>query len=88
MGAWEHWFVGCWWIFLIFIFMMVVACMFVMRRCSCMSSWHHPGENLMRPSGDSAEEILNKRYALGEIDGKEFEEKRAGIIRKADHSQS
>ncbi len=86
MGTWEHWFAGCWWMFLIFIFIMIVACMFAMRRCSCMSGWSHPGERHRRFSGDSAEEILDKRYALGEIESKEYEEIKAGIIRKEERS--
>jgi uncharacterized membrane protein len=82
MGGWQHGFASFWWIFPIFILVMIIACIFMMRGCSCMSGWHHPGERVRRVSTDSAEEILNKRYALGEIDQKEYEEKKVGIIRK------
>jgi uncharacterized membrane protein len=77
MFGWEHGFPSFWWIFTIFIFVMIIACMFMMRGCSCMFG----RRNLRRFSGDSAEEILKKRYSIGEIDQKEYEEMKAGIIR-------
>jgi uncharacterized membrane protein len=39
-----------------------------------MSGRHFSGGRSRRFSTDSAEEILNKRYALGEIDEKEYEQ--------------
>ncbi len=62
MGAWEHWFAGCWWIFLIFVIIMIVACMFFMRRCSCMPGWHH--EKHRRYPGDSTEDKPSDRQEL------------------------
>ncbi len=61
MGAWGHWFAGCWWVFLIFMFIMVVACMFCMRRCFCMPGRHDSGEKLRRYPGDSAEDEPSDR---------------------------
>jgi uncharacterized membrane protein len=82
MGGWEHGFASFWWIFPIFIFVMIIACIFMMRGCSCMSG----RRSFRRFSDDSPEEILKKRYALGEIDRKEYEEIMAGIIRKDQRS--
>ncbi len=63
-----HW----WWIIPI---AMMVLCFIMMRRhWGCMRGWsrsHHPA--------DSAREILDKRYALGEISKEEYEEKKRHI---------
>lgn len=65
-----------WWLFPL---VMVVLCFLMMRgrkgsmMCGCGSSdeTNHP-EN----SHDSAEDILNKRYARGEIDKEEYQQKK------------
>ncbi len=85
MFGWEHSYAGCWWIFPIFIFIMIIACIFMMRGCSCMSGRHFPGGRTRRFSADSAEEILNKRYALGEIGQKEYEEIKNKISQDEKH---
>ncbi len=74
MFGWEYGYAGFWWVIPLFIFIMIIACIIMMRGCSCMSGRHFSGGRSRRFSTDSAEEILNKRYALGEIDEKEYEQ--------------
>ncbi len=80
-----------WWIFpLMFFVMMVLMFFFVMRGgMGCM--WRDRvmdrpecRDAMKRTSGEaheSAVEILNKRYAKGEIGKQEYEEKMAAITR-------
>ena len=68
---------GWWWIVPI---AMIVLCVFMMRgRASCMTGWatSRSGRSTvsLAPS-DSAREILDKRYVLGEISKEEYQEKR------------
>ena len=72
--------IGWWWIFPI---AMIVLCGFMMRgRADCMTAWStYRRANTtsdIAPS-DSAREILDKRYALGEISKEEYQEKRRDI---------
>jgi uncharacterized membrane protein len=67
----EDFAISFWWIFPIVI---IVLCLFMMRGgMGCMRGRHRSG------SSDSAVEILNKRYVLGEIDKKEYDEKKRTI---------
>ncbi len=80
MYGWGYGYTGLWWIFPVFMFLMMAACLFLMRGGFCMRGRRHPGGNARRLSEDSAEEILKKRYALGEIDQKEYEEKKSRLF--------
>jgi uncharacterized membrane protein len=68
---------GWWWIFPI---AMIVLCVFMMRgRTGCMTGWSTCGSATTTPAivpSDSAREILDKRYVLGEISKEEYEEKK------------
>lgn len=82
---------GFWWIFpLMFFIFMIVMFAFMMRRGGMGCMWRDrmmdrpfrdAVERYRGESSESAMEILNKRYAKGEIDKQEYEEKRAAISR-------
>ena len=80
MFGWECGYSGLWWICPIIIFIMIIVCIFMMRGCSCMSDWHSFGGRNSRFSNDSAKEVLDKRYALGEIGREEYDEMKSRII--------
>jgi putative membrane protein len=67
-----------WWICpLMMLFMIVVfGAVFFMLRKSGSHSWQPP----WRHSSDSALEILSERYARGEIQRDEYEEKKGSIL--------
>ena len=69
-GVWNgfHW----WW--LIPIAMMVLCFLMMRERGGCMVR-----KGRSRQAGESAREILDKRYALGEIGKDEYEEKKRAI---------
>lgn len=71
MLGWESFGYAFWWMFPI---IMIVLCLFMMRGgMSCTGGRRWSG------SSDSALEILKKRYSLGELDNKEYEEKKRAI---------
>lgn len=65
-----------WWVFPL---VMILLCFFMMRGCrGSMMCWPGPwggGRDRARKR-DSAKHILEQRYARGEIDLREYEEKR------------
>lgn len=67
---------GFWWIFPLFMFFLMVVCVFFMMR-GFPGHGHHSG----RDTTTSAQEILNERFAKGEISKEEFEEKRSILVR-------
>jgi uncharacterized membrane protein len=71
---------GWWWIFPL---VMIALCFLMMRRRggSMMCGFGSRGANDTLPiaSSDTAMEILDKRYALGEIGKEEYEEKKMVI---------
>ncbi len=66
-GAWNgfHW----WWLIPL---AMMIFCFFMMRGHGCMSGWSSR-------RGESARDILDKRYARGEIGKQEYEDKKRDI---------
>lgn len=91
---WPGWHAMPWhgfgWIFpLLFIVFMIVMCFFMMRRggmgCMRHDRTMHGTESrdeMKRPGGSSTESaltILDKRYASGEIEKQEYEEKKAAL---------
>ncbi len=64
---------GYWWIFPL---VMIIFCFLFMRRGSYKRMW---GFGQCFGSGESAMEILNKRYAKDEIDQGEYEEKKGNL---------
>jgi putative membrane protein len=81
MGGYEGFHFGDWW--WIFPIVMMILCFFMMRGRMCrMMGGHHTQDATdpdRRSSSDSAREILDKRYALGEISKEEYEEKKRDI---------
>ena len=72
--------IGWWWIFPV---AMIILCFFMMRgRMGCMTCWstfrRSTSTHAIAPS-DSADQILEKRYVLGEINKEEYEEKRRDL---------
>ncbi len=64
---------GYWWIFPL---VMIIFCFLFMRRGG---GTRMCGFGEYYGSGESAMEILNKRYARGEIDQREYEEKKSDL---------
>jgi len=70
-----------WWIFPL---VMIALCFFMMRgrkgSIMCGFGSRHAESDRISAS-DSATDILDKRYALGEISKEEYEEKKNALIR-------
>jgi putative membrane protein len=75
-----------WWIFPIAMMIIMFAlCFFMMRgragRTMCGPSFRTAGNSLWKGRSESASEILDKRYARGEIGKEEYEQKKKDIER-------
>jgi putative membrane protein len=72
MTGYEFW-SGYWWIFPL---VMVVFCFFFMRGCAgrMMCGWRSG-------VGDSALDVLDRRYAAGEINQEEYEERKKQLTK-------
>jgi putative membrane protein len=73
-----------WWVFPL---VMIVLCFFMMRgrRASMMCGFGSRGADSDRTqSSDSAKDILDRRYARGEIDRTEYEEKSKALAGEHD----
>jgi putative membrane protein len=82
--SWPGWHMhghyGFGWIFpLMFIVFMIVMVFWMFRRGSMGCMWRDHMMHRHDASTESALDILNKRYAKGEIDKQEYEEKKAAI---------
>jgi uncharacterized membrane protein len=82
MGGYETFWgdIGWWWILPL---VMIAFCFFSMRRRRfCMTGWSTSRDDSSTASlapSDSAREILDKLYVLGEISKEEYQEKRKDI---------
>lgn len=78
MMAWGGWGLG--WIFpLLMIALMIALCVFIMRSMAFGHGHGHSG----RDTTASALEILNERFAKGEISKEELQEKRSILARRS-----
>lgn len=78
MSGYEYWGgLHFWWVFPL---VMMVFCFIFMRGCGRRWRWYGPFHDPGQGSGESAMDILNKRYARGEIDQQEYEEKKSSLV--------
>ncbi len=81
MAGYESLEIGNWW--WIFPIVMMILCLVMMRGRMCCMMRRHDSQDSDVPHGnvpsDSAREILDRRYALGEISKDEYEEKKRNI---------
>ena len=88
-GPWHHmggdgygW--HFWWMFPLMMLCMIVifAVIFFLARCFCGHGCHHwgPRSRMWGDPSHSALQILNERFARGEIQKDEYAEKKAAIL--------
>jgi putative membrane protein len=88
-GPWHMWSGGWgfWWIFPMIMLFMIVACIamffFGHRSGGGLPHWG-PGRSFGDPTY-SALQILNERFAKGEIQKQEYEEKKTAIVSSGQH---
>ncbi|MBW1862404.1 MAG: SHOCT domain-containing protein [Deltaproteobacteria bacterium] len=84
MTGWESESFSFWWIFPLAMF---ILCIFMMRKkkIPLMCGFGSAEGNDQSDSGsDSAMEILDKRYALGEINNEEYREMKKNLSHQID----
>lgn len=64
----------------IFVFFIVMCFAFRRGRGDWRPPWRWMSEQTREDISESALDILNKRYARGEIDKEEYEEKKTAIV--------
>ena len=77
-----------WWLFPL---VMMALCFFMMRgrKGSMMCGFgSHDEDDHRKNASDSAMDILDKRYAIGEIDKEEYAEKKRILARTTDYSMN
>ena len=82
-GVW-----GFWWIFPVIMLSLIVLAMFFIGRRSGGMVPHPHVDGPSRPWADptySALQILNERFARGEIQKQEYEEKKLAILSSGQH---
>jgi putative membrane protein len=91
-GPWHMWSDGYgwhfWWMFpfMMLFFLLVFGAIFFIARWSCghgLHQWGPPSRSLNQQWGDptySALQILNERFARGEIQKDEYTEKKAAVL--------
>ncbi len=70
---------GWWWVFPAVMILMMFLCFFMMRRRGWMMCGPSPrmsDDSCWGRHSETAREILDKRYARGEIEKEEYEEKK------------
>jgi len=76
---------GYWWILPLIMIAMMVLCFFMMRGHAgskmCSPSFGHSGSHSENAS-DRPLDILNRKYAQGEINRQEYQEKKEDIARR------
>jgi uncharacterized membrane protein len=81
MTGYEFFF-GYWWIFPL---IMIILCIFFMRRgCARMMCGFssRPGDDPQQGAVETGREILDRRFANGEINGDEYEEKKRKLAQQ------